>query len=150
MFFNIHLVSYFIDEDAGMFLLRCNAVLILSKKKERKTSCLLLLTSCKNLQHQFQCRNREVVLAHRSYWWKIKENVYVMRFCRYWMWSDGITRRDPTACGPDQWFLRLLLAVFWRSSVCHGPVLMTAASIPHMTDECCPLPLCVSHGGALT
>lgn len=41
MFFNIHLVSYFIDEDAGMFLLRCNPVLILSKKKKEKKQVAL-------------------------------------------------------------------------------------------------------------
>lgn len=34
-----------------------------------------------NLQHQFPSRTRGAVVVLRSYWWKIKDNVYVMRFC---------------------------------------------------------------------
>lgn len=79
MFFNIHLVSYLIDEDAAMFLSRSVAVPILLKKK--KTSFILLL----NLQHRPLSRTREAVAVRETYWWKIKESVYVMRFCQYWM-----------------------------------------------------------------
>lgn len=141
MFFNIHLVSYFIDEDTVMFLWSFN-----SEKNKPKTSFILLL----NLQPQFLSRTREAVAVQGTCWWKIKENVYVMRCCQYWMWSDRITLHHLSVCESAHWFLRLLLAVFWRSSVRQGPVLMAAASIPHMTDECCPLRLYVSHRRAQT
>lgn len=52
MLLNIHFVSYFIDEDAVMFLWHCNAVLILGKKK-RKTSCLMVLNVSQELPASF-------------------------------------------------------------------------------------------------
>lgn len=135
MFFHIHLVSYFVDEDTVTFLRRCHAVLIQQKTNKLPSALKSPASVSEQSQRSSGTAGERVVENQRECLCDVRLSILDV------IWPQHLNTRGP----PDH----LPLAALWRSSVCHGPLLAAAALIPHMMDECCPLRLCVSYSCVL-